>query len=98
MGRGQNNVVHGMAGNGSRYERAHEHAGDRGIPVRKMEDVGLRLLSIPVLVPRQIHSSKPGIPDVIVVASFEAGERGNGVDAHRPQVVRTRLKEWKNVG
>ncbi len=63
-----------------------------------MKDVGLRLLAVPVVVPCQIHSGKSGIPKVIVVASFEAGERGNGVDAHCPQIVRTRLKEWKNVG
>jgi hypothetical protein len=97
IGVGGDDVFHALAGNAARNQRAHQHARDGSAAVGKMKDVRLFFFAAGSGITIQLHSTKSGVPDAVVVAGAVAVERWNGIDADCPQVVRAGLKEGENV-
>src|SRR5262249_23295856 len=87
-------VLHALAGYNTGNQRAHQQSCDRRVAVGEMKDVRLFLLPGP-----EAEALKAGVSEGLVVVDVViAGDRGDGIDAHSPKIVRESLKERQGVG
>ena len=94
VGASQDHIVHVVAGNRSRHQRAHQQPRDRGIAVRKMKNIRLFFFYFP-----QIQAVEAGIGErFVIVAILETRESRNRINTHAEQVMRISLENGSASG